>query len=59
MAIITISRGSFGDGKTVAERVGQHLNHPVLSREDVLRQAANTHGVQELELARVLNETPS
>jgi len=40
MAIITISRGSYSGGKTVAEHLGELLGYPVLSREQVLLQAA-------------------
>lgn len=58
MAIITISRGSFAGGRSVAERLAQRLGHPSLSREEVLLQAARQYGISETELTRALNESP-
>jgi osmotically-inducible protein OsmY len=58
MTIITISRGSFAGGKAVAERLGQRLGRPPLGREEVLAQAAHEYGVQEAELAKMLNAAP-
>ena len=58
MAIITISRGSFAGGKAVAERLGQRLGRPPLGREEVLARAAQEDGIQETELAGVLNAVP-
>lgn len=59
MAIITISRGSFSGGKAVAENLGEVLGYPVLSREQVLLQAAEDYGISERELMASLNEPPS
>lgn len=56
MAIITISRGSFAGGKAVAEQVAKILEHPLLSREEVLSQAAQEYGVSDKELASALND---
>jgi cytidylate kinase len=58
MSIITISRGSFSGGKAVAEELGQRLGHPVLSREQVLAEAARDYGISERELADSLNQPP-
>jgi len=58
MAIITISRGSYSGGKTVAEQLGSRLDWPVLSREQVLLQAASDYGISEQELTESLNEPP-
>jgi cytidylate kinase len=58
MAIITISRGSYSGGKGVAEQLGELLDHPVLSREQVLLQAAEDYGISEKELMDSLNQPP-
>ena len=58
MAIITISRGSFAGGKGVAERVAARLGWPLLSREEVVRQAAGDYGISVDELAGALNQSP-
>lgn len=58
MSIITISRGSFSGGKAVAEELGRRLGQPVLSREQVLAEAARDYGVSERELADSLNQPP-
>ncbi len=58
MSIITISRGSFSGGKAVAEQLGVRLGCPVLSREQVLHQAAADYGISERELADSLNQPP-
>jgi osmotically-inducible protein OsmY len=58
MPIITISRGSYSGGKAVAEHLGEVLGHPVLSREQVLLQAASDYGISERELMDSLNQPP-
>lgn len=58
MSIITISRGSFSGGKAVAEELGKRLEQPVLSREQVLTEAARDYGISERELADSLNQPP-
>ncbi len=58
MAIITISRGSFSGGKAVAEQLAERLGYPLLSREEVLLQAAEAYGISERELAESLNQPP-
>lgn len=59
MPIITISRGSYSGGKSVAEQLGAHLDCPVVSREQVLLQAAEHYGISERELAESLNHPPA
>lgn len=58
MAIITISRGSHAGGKAVAELVGQRLGQPVLGREEVLTEAAQSFGIVESELKSALDDSP-
>jgi cytidylate kinase len=58
MAVITISRGSFSGGRAVAERLASRIGHPLLSREQVLAQAAGEFGISEKELSAALNESP-
>jgi cytidylate kinase len=57
MSIITISRGSFSGGQTLAERVAERLAYRCLSRE-VLVEAAATYGVPEPALAQFLDTIP-
>jgi cytidylate kinase len=59
VAIITISRGSFTGGRTVAELLGKRLQQAVVSREEVLARAAREYEISEDELVRALNESPS
>ena len=58
MGIITISRGSHSGGKAVAEQLGRRLDYPVLSREQLLLQAAEEYGISEKVLADSLNQPP-
>ncbi|MBT3342115.1 MAG: BON domain-containing protein [Gemmatimonadetes bacterium] len=58
MAIITISRGSFAGGSVVATHLSEHLGYPILSREDVLREAARDYEVSEKELNKTLSGAP-
>jgi cytidylate kinase len=58
MAIITISRGSYSGGKAVAEQLAARLDCPVISREQVLLQAAEDYGISERELTDSLNHPP-
>ncbi len=59
MAIITISRGSFGGGTAVAERLGARLGQPILSREDALARVAKDFGIEESDLKVTLGKSPS
>jgi cytidylate kinase len=58
MGIIAISRGSFSGGKIVAEQLAAQLGRALLSREQVLLQAAKEYGISETELADSLNQPP-
>jgi len=58
MAIITISRGSYSRGKTVAEKVASRLGHECLSR-DLLLAASKEFNIPEIKLVRALHDAPS
>ena len=49
MAIVTISRGSGSGGLLLAERLAEELDYDVVSREDIIREAA-TFGAPEEKL---------
>ena len=57
MAIITISRGTFSGGQTLAECLSKKLGYRIVSRE-ILAQAARDHGVEEEELENALHGKP-
>ncbi len=58
MPIITISRGSFAGGTSVAQSLAKQLGYPCLGREDALALAAQEYGIVEDELRKSLNESP-
>lgn len=58
MAIITISRGSLSGGERLAQCVGMNLGYRVLSREEVVQEAARKYGVHEESLQRGLENGP-
>ncbi len=58
MATITISRGSFSGGKAVAEGLAERLGYALLSREQLLAEAADDYGISETELSAALDQTP-
>jgi cytidylate kinase len=58
MAIITISRGTFSGGKTLAECLGSRLGYPVLSRENTVAEASRTYGISEEEVSSALADPP-
>jgi hypothetical protein len=58
MPIITISRGSYSNGKAVAERVAECLGIGCISRE-VLLEASEHFNVPEIKLLRALHDAPS
>lgn len=55
MAIITISRGTFSRGKTLAERLAQRLDYPCVSREVIL-DAAREYEVLPEKLAEAMEK---
>lgn len=58
MAIITISRGTFGGGRDVAERLASHLNYSCVSREMLIQDTAQNYDVQEEMLLEATTELP-
>ena len=56
MAIITISRGTFSDGRAVAEGVAERLNTPCISRE--ILDAEDEFGAPEEKLTTSHQEPP-
>jgi len=58
MPIITISRGSYGRGKEVAEKLAQRLGYECLSR-DILLEASNEFNIPEIKLIRALQDAPT
>ena len=57
VSIITVSRGSFSGGMSLAESVAKKLGYKCVSRE-VLAEAARQYGVQEEALRRALTDKP-
>ena len=57
MAIITISRGTGTGGRILAERVAQRLGYDLVSREEIVRQAAG-YGAPEQALREALTRPP-
>ena len=58
MAIITISRGTYSGGKELAEHMSKDLGYRLLSREDLLTDAAKEFGVSESKLETALMFKP-
>jgi cytidylate kinase len=58
MSIITISRGSYSNGKEVAEKVAEKLNYECISR-DILLAASKEFNIPEIRLVRALHDAPS
>jgi cytidylate kinase len=57
MAIITISRGTFSGGQSLAESVARKLGYRCLSRE-VLVTTAKQYGISEEKLSAAISEAP-
>jgi cytidylate kinase len=57
MAIITISRGTFSGGRSLAECIAQKLGYRCLGRE-VLAKAARQYGVPDEKLSQALTKRP-
>jgi len=57
MSIVTISRGTFSGGQSLAECVAEKLGYRCIARE-VLAQAASNYGVDEEKMRRSLEEKP-
>lgn len=58
MAIITISRGTFSGGKAVAEKLAEKLDYPCLSREILIKKAAQHFQLEEHQLNDAMEEVP-
>jgi cytidylate kinase len=58
MTIVTISRGSFSMGKTVAEKAARRLGFECISR-DVLLEASDKFNIPEIKLVNAIIDAPS
>ena len=58
MAIITISRGTFGGGKELAESIAGRLGYRCISREELLTNTASQYVVPEGGLRAALDTKP-
>ena len=58
MAIITVSRGTYSGGKTLAECLSKDLDYRLFSREELLQGSAATYGATEDQLESALMNRP-
>jgi cytidylate kinase len=58
MSIITISRGTFGGGKAVAEALAEHLKYTCISRETIVQDASAEYGIPETQLHSAILQSP-
>ena len=58
MAIITISRGSYSEGKHVAKMVAEKLGYRCIAREVIL-SASEAFDIPEIKFARAIHDAPS
>ncbi len=58
MSVITISRGSFSGGKTLAECLARRLGYRCIDRDDIVERAA-AYGVTQQELRDALEKPPN
>ena len=58
MAVVTISRGSASGGLLLAQKLGERLGYDIVSREDVIREAAR-FGAPEETLQEALLKPPT
>lgn len=58
MSIVTISRGSYSRGKTVAEKVAKKLGYECLAR-DTLIDASKEFNIPEIKLVRAIHDAPT
>ena len=59
MGIIAVSRGSYSQGKEVAERVAARLNYKIISREDLISSASKEFNIPEVKLLHAIKDAPS
>ncbi len=58
MSIISISRGSYSQGKEVAEKLAETLGYQCISR-NILLEASEEFNVSEIKLIRAIHDAPS
>jgi len=58
MSIVTISRGSYSNGKQIAEKVASEMNYECISR-DILLESSQELNIPEIKLIRALHDAPS
>lgn len=58
MSVITISRGAFSGGRSLAECVAKRLDYRMVDRDVIVEKAA-AHGVSQKELVDALQKPPS
>lgn len=58
MGIITISRGSFSQGKEIAEKLSEALGYECVSRE-ILLETSDHFNIPEIKLLRAIQDAPS
>ncbi|PIE69257.1 MAG: histidine kinase [Deltaproteobacteria bacterium] len=58
MGIITISRGSYSNGKFIAEQLARELGYECVSR-DIIMEASEHFNVPELKLIRAIHDAPN
>ena len=58
MAIITISRGTFGGGKNVAEALAKHLDYICVSREMLVKSTSKTFSIPEEKVRNSILQAP-
>ena len=58
MAIITISRGSYGLGKEIAEKTAAKLGYECVGRGEVVNLAAERYGIPHVKLVRAIEDAP-
>ena len=58
MGLITISKGSYGKGKEIAERLAEKLGYDCISRE-ILLAASEEFNIPEIKLTRAIQDAPS
>ena len=58
MSVITISRGSYSKGKTIADKLAHKLGYECISRE-ILLEASEHFNIPEIKFRRALHDAPS
>ena len=59
MAIITISRGTFAGGATLAAMLGERLNYRIVSRELLFDRVRDTFGIVQRQLEDMMDKPPA